>query len=469
MRSATRRNARRGTMALVLVASSVVILGLLGFVGSIGVSSYSSTSEMTTTDIAARRLVRLALDEAEEFLRAEALEVKGSQWYTALRQNRIDGSKFKSLETWAPLNRTEILAAEEGLEIQEISASIKLFQQNPFGVEARGRIWGGDQTFGTIAIEAKAILEAPRSGIFTQAREAKATRLVGFRATLPEPPAPFDQSPLWVLDPQFLRAQANAVQQTLYSVCPAIANQGLPGFDSFFQDMFYARIGSEKATAESLGFQLTASGCSDAGEQLKAYGEAFKADYRFVKDPATQKNMLELFWPQFDDRTYASRTQGRANRIFQTEEELWNHLNVKSGKPVVLSGIYHVAGPVTVDFRYEGRGAIVSPSTIQVIRAAKTEDNDTLTLVSTEQDVNVAAAYETVEAALVATQGSVTGLSGKHIRGQVLARRLTEGFQAGDGTVIEFDPALTRHQPGAMTANPDMLQVHIDPVPLAQS
>ncbi|MBI3894160.1 MAG: hypothetical protein HY303_21790, partial [Candidatus Wallbacteria bacterium] len=121
-----------------------------------------------------------------------------------------------------------------------------------------------------------------------------------------------------------------------------------------------------------------------------------------------------------------------------------------------------------LNWTYTGRGCIVSPKTVRVTGARKVKADDTLTIVSTLGSIDLSGASDTVQAALFATTGTVIGLSGKHIHGVLAAAHLASGFESGSDTRIDLDKELTRHQPGAMEAGPDSLQVHFDDVPLAQ-
>ncbi|MBI4869343.1 MAG: hypothetical protein HY816_20585 [Candidatus Wallbacteria bacterium] len=466
--NAARRANRNGAALLILAVICVLVLGLMGLAGSAGAGSFTSTSEMVSGDRAAAAFVRLALDEAQERIEEEA-RTFGTPWYTVLRKPRLRGSKFEAAEDTVSVARTKRLAAEEGQAGAQISVTATFFQQNAFGVRSEGKLWGGDQSYGTIALEATVKLEAPRSGIFTVGRKAQAKRLIGYRATLPEPAAPFDQSPLWIKDPDFLRTQAAAVEQQVLSLCPGVTQQSLPRPEDFVKGLLYGRLGLKEATSAGLAFAAGGNDCAGAANALQSFWNGFTKDYRFLQDAFAKRTMTQLYWPQMSEDSFKGDTLGRAGRAFKDGAALAAHLGAGGGT-VVLDGTYYVAEPITIDWTYAGRGCIVSPRTITVARATRLDPKsaDTLTLVSTEGSIDVSQATETIEAALFATQGTVLGLSGKHVKGLLAAAHLASGFEAGAGTRIELDGALTRHQPGVMMTSPDSLQVEFDDVPLAQ-
>jgi hypothetical protein len=462
------RNAgRQGGIALVLVLVAVLVLSLLGLAGSAGASSFASGSEMLVGDRTAASLARQALDEAQEILEAEAAEA-GSAWGDALRRGRIEGTNFQRFQRDLVLARTPAQAAVEVAGDTRFSASATLFQQNPYGVRALDRTWGGDQTFGTVALEVTVELEAPGANLFSRGRSVTSRRLAGFRAVSPKVPAPFDQSPLWVRDPGFLRAEASELRRQLLSVFPAIASAALARIDDYLKDMFYARIGLERLSTGDLTCNLAGAAGPAAQQVLQQYRTSFDDKFRFIRDSATRTNMTDYYWPQLDDEYFSGRRLGRADHIFRTQRELEAYLRLEPGKPVRLDGICYVQGPVQIDWSYTGHGAIVSPRTIRVVRARRAEADSTLTLISTRGDLDLADSAQTIEAALVASTGTVQGLTGKTIRGLVVAWRLSTGFERGSDTRIEFDKLHTHHEAGRMAADPDTLDLNFDAVPLAQ-
>lgn len=462
------RNAgRQGGIALVLVLVAVLVLSLLGLAGSAGASSFASSSEMLLGDRTAASLARQALDEAQEILEADSAE-SGLPWGDALRRSRIEGTPFQPFQRDLVLVRTPAQAAREVGGDTRITARATLFQQSPYGVRTAGRTWGGDQTFGTVALEVTVRLEAPGANLFSAGRSVTSRRLVGFRAASPKLPAPFDQSPLWVRDPGFLRAEASELRRQLQSVSPAIASAALARIDDYLKDMFYARIGLESLSSRDFACDLAGVAGTAARQVLQQYRAGFDDKFRFIRDAGTRTNMTDYYWPQLDEEYFSGRSLGRADHIFRTQRELEAYLGVEAGRPVRLHGICYVAGPVKIDWSYTGNGAIVSPRTIRVVRAQRAGDDSTLTLISTRGDIDLADSAQAIEAGLVAASGTVQGLSSKTIRGLVVAWRLSTGFERGSDTRIEFDKLHTHHGAGRMTADPDSLQIRFDEVPLAQ-
>ncbi len=138
----------------------------------------------------------------------------------------------------------------------------------------------------------------------------------------------------------------------------------------------------------------------------------------------------------------------RATRKFDRAVDFKSYI-VEGGR-WELDGIYLVKAPLTVDASYTGNGVIVTRGgPVTVLRADALDiDNDTLTIINTDDNVILGGANE-IDASLLTPRGTVKGLKGRTIYGNVIVNYFESAlYNETPAGQVRFNSRLRRSKTG---------------------
>lgn len=156
----------------------------------------------------------------------------------------------------------------------------------------------------------------------------------------------------------------------------------------------------------------------DQMKRLETVIQTTLDDYGFTFRPLDE-DFIEQFRTELAVQLTWDNYVTRATKKFDRAADFSRYIKV--GGTWELDGIYLVQGPLTINAFYRGNGVIVTRGgTVSIERArADDPDEDTLTVISTDSDIALGGAAS-FDASLIAPQGTIRGLPGKTILGNVL-------------------------------------------------